>query len=66
MENDALIGRLYKALVEAEEQKKYLIDVIGAIKSKEIALERIETNGNSVTVLAESNSTELDVAIKEY
>ena len=61
MDNDALIGKLYKALMEAEEQKKFLIDVISAIKSKELALERIETSGTSVTVLPES----VDVALKE-
>ena len=60
MDVDALIGKLYRAVLEEQEQKKFLIDVIGAIKSKEIALERIETNGTSVTVLPE-----LDVAIKE-
>ena len=61
MDSDALVGKLYKALMEAEEQKKFLIDIIGAIKSKELALERIETSGTSVTVLPES----VDVALKE-
>ena len=54
MDVDAIIGKLYRAVLEEQEQKKFLIDLIGAVKSKEIALDRIQASGNSVTVLPES------------
>lgn len=41
MDSDAVIGRLYRALLEAEEAKKQLMGVVTALKQGEMSLDRI-------------------------
>ena len=50
MDSDAVIGRLYKALLEAEEQKLNLITLIDAVKEGDLTLDRITIANNSVSI----------------
>ena len=50
MDSDTIIGRLYKATLELEEQKVYLIRLIAAIKTGEIDLSRVTATDTSVSV----------------
>lgn len=50
MDTDALIGRLYKALVAAEESKISLLRLIAALKSGEVQLEQLEITATGLSV----------------
>lgn len=50
MDTYAVIGKLYVALLEAEEQKVNLISLVKAVKDGEMALDRIGVTDNSVSV----------------
>lgn len=52
MDPDLIIGRLYRAVLEAEEGRKSLLGLVASLKSGEVTLERVTVTPTGVIVSA--------------
>ena len=56
MDSDAVIGKLYRTLLESDEQKQLLLNIIAGIKSGEISLDRISFNNGALQLAAQEHN----------